>query len=121
MNLRSDGKATLLRRVIIRAPELYSRTSTLPLSARLIILPQRAISSNSKDSASKTSPVGKVSKEIPIIGTGGKGLFESLGISRKFKLVAITIFVVLSTIESMFWISMLWRKYGPREVNEEED
>lgn len=100
----------MLRRVI-RAPT-YSHPPTLPLSVRAIIPSRRAVSSNSKK-----PPPAKSSKEIPIIGSDSKNLFESLGITGRLKIAAIAIFAVLTTIESMFWVSMLLNKYGWREEN----
>jgi hypothetical protein len=69
----------------------------------------------SGSSKNKEKPLGKSSNEVPIIGSDGKGLFESLGVTGRLKMVAMAIFIVLATIESMFWASMLWKKYGPGE------
>jgi hypothetical protein len=110
MILRPDARAMMLRR-IIRAPT-YSHPPMLPLSIRAMIPSWRAVSSNSKK-----PPLAKSCKEIPIIGSDGKPLFESLGITGRLKMVALAIFAVLATIESMFWVSMLWNKYGWREDN----
>lgn len=110
MILRPDARTMMLRRVIRAAT--YSHPPTLPVSARAMIPSWRAVSSNSKK-----PPPAKSSKEIPIIGSDGKTLFEGLGITGRLKMAAITIFAVLATIESMFWVSMLWNKYGWREEN----
>lgn len=102
---------TMLVRRAMRTPA-YSHTPTLPVSVRVLNLSQRAVSGSGK---SKDKPQGRPSNEVPIIGSDGKGLFESLGVTGRLKMVAIVIFVVLATIESMFWASMLWKKYGPGE------
>ena len=50
---------------------------------------------------------GKTNKENPIIESEGKSLFVNLGIIGRLKMVAIAIFAVLATMESMFWAFML--------------
>ena len=110
MILRPGTRMMLLRRAI-RAPS-YSHTPMMPLSVRVLNLSQRVVSSSGKN---KEPPRGKAGTEVPIIGSDGKGIFESLGITGRLKMVAIAIFAVLATIESMFWASILWKKYSPGE------
>jgi hypothetical protein len=109
MILRPDARTMMMRRVI-REPT-YSHTPTLPLSVRAMIPPQRPVSSSSNN-VNKKPPPAKSSKEIPIIESDGKTLFESLGVTGRLKMTAMAIFAALATIESMFWVSMLWNKYG---------
>jgi hypothetical protein len=104
MILTPHTRTMLLRRAV-RAPG-YSHSPTLPVSVRVLNLSQRAVSGSSKN---KEKPLGKLSNEVPIIGSDGKGLFESLGITGRLKMVAMAIFIVLATIESMFWASMIWK------------
>lgn len=112
MILRPDTRMMLLRRVV-RAPP-HSHTPIMPLSVRVMISSKHDVSSSGK-SGNKNPLLGKASKEIPIIGSDGKGLFESLGVTGRLKMVAIATFAVLATIESMFWASMLWNKYARGE------
>lgn len=108
MILRPDTRTRLLHLVVRAHP--YGHTPIILLYVRVMISSQRAVSSSGK-SGNKSPIPGKVSREIPIIGSDSQSLFESLGITGSLRMVAIAIFAVLATIESMFWASTLWNKY----------
>lgn len=41
--------------------------------------------------------------------------FKDLGASRTVKVVVITCISVLATLESYFWMRVIWEKFGPAE------
>jgi hypothetical protein len=39
--------------------------------------------------------------------------FKDLGANRTVKIVVITVLMIFGTLESIFWVKVLWAKFGP--------
>lgn len=45
---------------------------------------------------------------------------KSLNMSRTTKLVVYTALIIMATAESVFWIKVLWAKFGPAQKDLED-
>lgn len=45
--------------------------------------------------------------------------FSDLGASKRVRLVVITALVIYGTLESIFWMQVLWAKFGPAPKDED--
>lgn len=109
LSLQQRAPASRLRLPKIRTSQSERHlviNSTSTVAIRVLSTVRR-----NKSSSAKTDPGQKLHRtDQPEIPTAS---FGELGASKTVKIVVIVVLSIFGTMESIFWIKVLWAKFGP--------
>lgn len=99
---------------------LIHRNSTLLRAERFASYSQRARLSSSSNDASQKGVFRKPGASAsPAPNPSYPAFsFQGLGANRTGKVVVIACLTVVATVESIFWVKVLWAKFSPSRENE---
>jgi hypothetical protein len=111
---------------MLRRSALTHRNSNLLSARRFAFYSQRARLSSGRNDASQKAPLHKPAASASLSQNTSYPAFsaQGLGANRTIKVVAITCLTVAATMESIFWVKVLWAKVSPPPKGEskpEED
>jgi hypothetical protein len=107
-------------REIVWRSTLNHRNAVLPLGPQFILSFRRATFSTGTDNRTQKMPPHKLASSTQASGNPSYPTFsfKDLGASRTVKIVVIAGMSVIGTIESIFWIKVIWAKISPSPQGE---
>lgn len=122
LSLSTTPPQNLIRSSFKRHDQFFLHKSILSASPRARI-PHRSYSTQPSSSNKTTPESPENSTEHNNNNDDMPDVFatlKSLNMSRTTKLVVYTALIIMATAESVFWIKVLWAKFGPAQKDLED-